>query len=132
MSEAIHQEISIAASPDRVLKILTDGNMFSAATGGAPAVIEPTEGGSFSCFGGMIHGRNIEIVPAQRLVQAWRVKTWDSGLFSIARFELRPEGSGTLIAFDHVAFPAAERDHLASGWHANYWDPIKKYLKQPS
>ncbi len=129
MPEEIHQEVSIAAPPDRVLKVLTDGTEFSAATGGAPAAIDPTEGGSFSCFGGMILGRNIEVVPARRLVQAWRVKTWEPGLYSIARFDLKPQGSSTLIAFDHTAFPPAERDHLATGWYANYWDPLKKYLE---
>ena len=130
MSESIRQEVSIAASPERVFKVLTDGHQFSAATGGAPASIDPTEGGAFSCFGGMILGRNIEIVPAQRLVQAWRVKTWDAGLFSVARFELSPKGAGTLITFEHTGFPAGDRDHLTSGWHANYWEPIKKYLEQ--
>ncbi len=129
MSEAIHQEIKIAASPERILKVLTDSNEFSAASGGAPAVIDANEGGSFSCFGGMIHGRNIEIVAGQRLVQAWRVKNWEAGVYSIARFELMAQESGTLIVFDHTAFPAEHAEHLASGWHTNYWEPIKKYLE---
>ena len=129
MTETIHQEISISASPDRILKVLTGGSEFSAATGGAPASIDSTEGGSFSCFGGMIHGRTIEIVPGRRLVQAWRVKTWEPGVYSIARFDLRGEGSGTLIVLDHTAFPASEQEHLSTGWHTNYWDPLRKYLQ---
>jgi activator of HSP90 ATPase len=128
MTGTIHQEITFSAPPDRVLKVLTEGSEFSAATGGAPATIDPIEGGSFSCFGGMILGRNIEIVPGRLLVQAWRVKTWEPGVYSIARFELRREGAGSLIVFDHTAFPASEGEHLATGWHTNYWDPLKKYL----
>jgi hypothetical protein len=38
--------------------------------------------------------------------------------------------TGTLITFDHTGFPATERDHLASGWYANYWEPMKKYLER--
>ncbi|MDH3209383.1 MAG: SRPBCC domain-containing protein [Burkholderiaceae bacterium] len=132
MPETIHQEVTTSATPERILKVLTDSDEFSAATGGAPAVIDAVEGGAFSCFGGMISGRNIEIVAGQRLVQAWRVKTWPPGIFSIVRFELKPQGADTLIVFDHLAFPATEGDHLASGWHANYWEPITKFLARRS
>jgi activator of HSP90 ATPase len=130
MTETIHQEITFEASPDRVFKALTDGSEFSAATGGAPATITASDGAAFSCFGGMIHGRNIEIVQATRLVQAWRVKTWEPGLYSIARFDLRAQDSGTIIVFDHTAFPPSQGDHLAAGWHSNYWAPLQKYVKE--
>jgi hypothetical protein len=33
-------------------------------------------------------------VPNKLVVQAWRAKTWQEGIHSIVRFELRPEGSG--------------------------------------
>jgi activator of HSP90 ATPase len=61
---------------------------------GAPASGEPSEGASFSLFGGHITGRHVELVPGKRVVQAWRAKTWPEGLYSIVPFELQPEGSG--------------------------------------
>jgi activator of HSP90 ATPase len=122
----IHQEISLPLTPQRIYDALTDAEQFSGMSGGAPTEIEATDGGAFSCFGGMILGRQIEGVPGQRLVQAWRAKTWEPGQFSIARFELKPEGSGTRVIFQHTGFPDGQADHLSQGWHSNYWEPLRK------
>ena len=72
MSDPIHQEIVLSASPERVYQALTDAKQFSAVCGGAPTEISSEAGGAFSCFEGRIEGRNIELVANQRLVQAWR------------------------------------------------------------
>jgi activator of HSP90 ATPase len=125
---AIHQEIVLSASPDRVYAVLTTGAQFSKATGGAPAEIASTEGGAFSQFGGAIHGRHIELVPAERVVQAWRTKMWEPGSYSLVRFTLAPDGKGTKVTLDHAGFPAEQEEHLAAGWHANYWEPFAKFF----
>lgn len=118
----------LEATPARVYRALTDGRQFSEMTEGAPAEIEATIGGAFSCFGGMIFGRNVECVPDERLVHARRVKTWQPGVYSIARFELRPEGGTTRVVLDHAGFPHDQREHLEQGWHANYWDPLRRFF----
>ncbi|MEH7335030.1 SRPBCC domain-containing protein [Neobacillus drentensis] len=128
MGNTIHQEVEFNARPERIYEILTDSKQFSEVTGGAPTDINAEDGGTFSCFGGMILGRNIELVPGVRVVQAWRVMNWPEGLYSIAKFELTEQGSKTKLVFDHVGFPEAEVEHLAAGWGANYWSPIEKYL----
>lgn len=129
MSQHIHQEIVVEAPPARVYEVLTDGAKFSAMSGGAPAQIDARAGGAFSCFGGMIHGHVLEVVPGERLVQAWRVEVWEPGLYSIARFTLRSEGAGTRVVLDHQAFPDGQETHLAEGWHANYWTPLRAALQ---
>ena len=125
MTKTIHQEVVFDASPERIYEALTDANQFSEITG-APTEINPEDGGSFSCFGGMILGRNIELVPGQRIVQAWRVANWPKGVYSIAKFELTKQDSKTLLVFDHIGFPEAEIEHLSAGWGENYWNPLKK------
>ena len=124
----IHQEITLPASPDRVYAVLTDGKLFTAATGGAPAEIGRDEGAAFSLFGGAIHGRVVELVPGKRVVQAWRPRPWPDGHYSLVRFTLTPEGSGTRVALDHTGYPAEQHDHLSAGWPANYFEPLAKYL----
>lgn len=128
MSTAIHQEIVINAPVERVYAALTTADQFSALTGGAPAEIAAEDGGAFSCFGGKVAGRNIELVPNQRLVQAWRVGDWDAGVFTLVRFELSPEGAGTKVVFDQAGVPDAKKSELEGGWHAMYWEPLRKYL----
>jgi hypothetical protein len=56
------------------------------------------------------------------------VVPWPDGIYSIARFELVAQGSGTRIIFDHTGFPPELAEHLASGWTENYWTPLRKYL----
>ena len=124
MTEHIHQEIIYGADPARIYDVLTDAAQFSQMSGGAPTEIDARNGGAFSCFGGMISGRNVECAPDIRLVQAWRVKTWEDGLYSIARYELRAEDGGARVIFDHTGFPASEAEHLDSGWRENYWNPL--------
>jgi activator of HSP90 ATPase len=124
---SIHNEIDFKPSPGRLYEAILDQKQFAAFTG-LPATIDPTPGGAFSQFGGMIVGRNIELVPNRRIVQAWRPGHWDPGIYSIVHFEFNPRGTETTLVFDHTGFPAGEYDHLDFGWHSHYWDPLKKFL----
>ena len=124
---SIHYDIDFKPSPQRLYEAILDQKQFVAFTG-MPATIDATPGGAFSQFGGMIVGRNIELVHNQRIVQAWRPTHWDPGIYSIAHFEFNARGSETTLVFDHTGFPAGEYDHLDFGWHSHYWDPLKKFL----
>ena len=124
---SLHQEIELHATPQRIYGILLSSKEFSAFTG-MPAEIDAKPGGAFSMFGGMIVGRNIELVPNQRIVQAWRPTNWPAGIYSIAKFELKPKGMATTLLLDHSSFPAGDFDHLDPGWYERYWEPLKKYL----
>jgi activator of HSP90 ATPase len=141
--ESIHQEVVFHASPARVYEALTNEKQFdgvvrlSAAMstgkppGAAPTALSTEVGGSFSLFGGHIVGRQIELVPNKRIVEAWRVANWDAGVYSIATFELSAQGADTKLVFNHTAFPAGEAAHLAQGWRTNYWEPLAKFLLAP-
>jgi uncharacterized protein YndB with AHSA1/START domain len=139
-AEAIHQEPVYKASRKRVYEALTDAQQFDKverfsadmqdgkALGAKPTEISRQVGGTFTLFGGHIVGRHLELVPNERVVQAWRVVDWQPGWYSIARFELVEQGSGTKIVFDHTGFPKDLGQHLADGWKAHYWDTLEKYL----
>jgi hypothetical protein len=95
--------------------------------------LKPTEisrkvGGTFTLFGGHIIGRHLELVPFERIVQAWRVVDWGPGWYSIAKFELVEQGADTKIVFDHLGFPKGLGQQLADGWKGHYWDTLRKYL----
>ncbi len=124
---SLHQEAEFKANPQRIYEVLLDSKQFAACTG-MPAEIDPKAGGAFSMFGGMIVGRNVELVPYERIVQAWRPTHWAPGVYSIVRFEFKPHDSGTVVVLDHTGFPEGEYDHLDWGWHNHYWDTLKKYL----
>lgn len=124
----IHQEIDFTASPQRLYQALIDGQKF-AAFSGRHATIDGKAGGTFSLFDGDITGRNIELVPNERIVQAWRASDWPEGVYSIAKFELQTNGPITHLVFEQTGFPEGLHDHLADGWETNYWSLLKKYLQ---
>jgi activator of HSP90 ATPase len=70
-------------------------------------------------------------IPNQRIVQAWRPTHWESGLYSLVKFELKPQASETRIILDHTGFPPGEFESLNTGWKPRYWDPMQKFLAQP-
>jgi activator of HSP90 ATPase len=128
-AKAIHQEEDFKASPQRIYEALLDAKQFSAFSGGRRAEIDRDIGGAFSLFAGHIAGRNLELVPDRRIVQAWRAVAWPEAVYSIVRFELQRRDSGTRIVFDHTGFPSDLAEHLESGWQENYWKPLRKYLR---
>ncbi len=124
----IHQEITIDASPEKIFDLLTISDLFAKCTE-SKAEIDPSVGGKFSCFDGMITGQTIESVPGERLIQAWRAGNWEEGIYSIVRFELcKKSETKTLLIFDHTGYPAEHEGHLIQGWNNKYWTPMKEYL----
>src|SRR5580704_11999742 len=127
----IHQSAYFKVAPEQVYKTLLSSTEFSACTkksfdmfSASSAKIDPVVGGTFSLFDGHIIGRILELVPNQRIVEAWRVVDWPAGVYSIARFDISAEGSGTRVIFEHVGFPEGLKEHLSEGWQQHYWDAM--------
>ena len=68
---------------------------------------------------GSLVGRNAEPVPNQRIVQAWRPASWDPDVYSMVRFEIKGQPSGSTVVLDHTGFP---------GGHARHREPLKRFL----
>jgi activator of HSP90 ATPase len=139
-AESIHQEVVFKASRKHVYEALMEAKQFERVVqlsdarktrmppGAPPTQISPEVGGAFSTFGGMIVGRHIELVPNERIVQAWRPAYWNPGVYSIVKFDLADSGSETKLVLDHRGFPDGDGKSLLDGWNKNYWEPLAKYL----
>jgi activator of HSP90 ATPase len=140
-AKAIHQEVIVKAPRARVYEALMNAQQFDLVeklgvamrtmpkSFAAPTQIDAAEGGTFVLFGGYIFGRNVELVPNERIVQAWREMPWKPGVYSLVRFELLDDGAGTKILFDHTGFPVGDGAELAKGWFENYWHPLRQSLE---
>jgi activator of HSP90 ATPase len=100
------------------------------APGKSSTEISREAGGAISLFGGYVTGRQIELVPNERIVQVWRAGSWDPGSYSLAKFVFTEQGAGAKLVFDHTGFPLGLAEHLAEGWRINYWEPLEKFLAQ--
>jgi activator of HSP90 ATPase len=130
--ERIHQAVVFKAGRKRVYEALTEEKRFAQVMDyimkGAATRISTEVGGAFSLFGGVILGRHVELVPYERVVQAWREKDWPAGVYSVVRFQLNEQGEETKLIFDQTGFPDGAAVHLAPGWWSHYWEPMQKYL----
>jgi activator of HSP90 ATPase len=142
-AESIHQEIIFKATKKRIYDALTDAKQFEqvvhlsdAMKTRMPANAPPTRistdpGGTFSTFGGLIVGMQIDLVPNERVVQAWRPAYWKPGVYSLVKFALADADSVTKLTLDHRGFPDGDGQSLLDGWNKNYWEPLHKFLAQP-
>jgi activator of HSP90 ATPase len=126
-STSLHQEIALKTTPARIYSVLLESKQF-AAFSHEPADIHAEPGGAFSMFGARILGRNVELVPNRRIVQAWRSAGWDPGTYSIVRFDLKEQGTQTRVVLDHTGFPVGAYDSLFAGWKSHYWDPLQLFF----
>lgn len=127
MSTTIRQEVTLSATPEQIYRALMNSSEHSQVTG-APAEVSADEGGTCSWHGGHVTGRNVELVPNKRIVQAWRVQAWDEGVYSLIRYELAAADGATRIVFEQSGHPDGTAEHLESGWHERYWKPLEAYL----
>ena len=129
MATSIRQQVTLKATPQRVYRALMNSREHAAFTANGAAKISAKEGGAFSAHGGYVSGRNIELRPGKRIVQAWRVKRMPESVYSIVRFELNKVRGGTRLIFVQTGLPPEHVGHLSSGWKARYWKPLKAYLE---
>ena len=59
----------------------------------------------------MIVGRNLELIPNQRIVQAWRSEQLESGIiFYCKKFDLKPKGANEIVLIlDHWGYPEEKK-----------------------
>lgn len=128
MTTTFQQTVHLPGTPAQVFRALTDSAQHAAYTG-APAEIDARAGGRFSSHGGQIEGTTLELVPGERLVQAWRPAAWPAGVFSLVRFDLTATDGGTQVVLTHSSVPAGAEEMLQQGWHQHYWSKMPTVLE---
>jgi activator of HSP90 ATPase len=126
----LYQDLEFETGPSHIYEALLDEKQFSVFTR-ARAEISREAGGTFRLFQGRpdrkgVTGFNLELIPNERIVQAWHAGVFASGVYSIVRFQLIPQGTRTRLIFDQVGLAPLP---TATAWSQMYWDPLRKYLQ---
>lgn len=130
MTKSIRQTVFLPAVPGQVYSALLESKQHAQFTG-APAKISAKVGGTFTCYDGYISGVNVELVPARRIVQAWRSQGWPKGCYSLVTFEFAKAPRGTTkLSFAQFGVPAGDVQAKSKGWRTHYWTPLKALLKK--
>jgi uncharacterized protein YndB with AHSA1/START domain len=145
---SIFQQVVIDAYPREVYEVLADAAALSALSGMSGTAAHG-EGAEFTAFDGHVTGRQIELVPGIKIVQAWRFPVWEPGTCTLVRFTLTAEPAGaagpehagggrTLLVIEQHGEPAgadalgchpAWRDHLNEGWPVFYLTPLVRHFE---
>jgi activator of HSP90 ATPase len=120
--------VKFKAAPDCIYDLLADSRKHSAVTG-RKAIISTKVGGTFSTGGDDVTGINVDLVPARRIVQAWRHRSFPEGIFSMAAVTLKPTpDGGTELVLTHRGVPKDLIPEVEQAWRDRYWSRIKAYL----
>lgn len=136
----IKQTVTIPASPKEVYSALMSSVKHTKITG-AKALIGKKKGDPYYTYDGYITGRNIELVPGERIVQSWIAMEdkWPAGHESKITFRLKAKparrgagkvnaGDSTVISFLHEDVPEVIAKNFVTGWKDYYWNPLKAYF----
>ncbi|HXJ04644.1 MAG TPA: SRPBCC domain-containing protein [Candidatus Acidoferrum sp.] len=128
MTPSILQRVKFLASPKMLFEMYMDSKKHSAATG-APAKLSRKVGGAWHAHGGAIGGKNLLIIPEQKIVQAWRATHWEKGESSVLILTFEKVPGGSIVDLVHVGVPQHDQEGVRNGWLKYYWKPWKKYLE---
>ncbi len=86
-------------------------------------------GTDVSAWDGYITGRNLELVPGERIVQSWRTTEFeDEHEDSIITLILEELDDGTLLTLAHANVPDEQTSYELGGWEKHYFEPMKEYF----
>jgi activator of HSP90 ATPase len=96
---------------------------------GSPATASDQAGEPFKAWDGYILGKNLELDPNRRILQAWRTSEFDADQpDSIVEIKLDPSGEGTRVTIRHWNLPEDGMQYR-QGWEEFYFAPMKAFLE---
>jgi len=128
MSFDLTLEFQLSASPERVMKLLTDAALIRKWSG-SDGVVENKEGGKFSMFDGWATGTVIK-TGANELAYTWKTTDWpEETKPSEVHYILKKHDGGTKVTIKHTGLPSEdEMKSHRSGWTDYFFDPMEDYI----
>jgi activator of HSP90 ATPase len=128
MSKDIHQKIFFKAKPHDVYEILMDEEKHAKLTD-STTHLSKIVGEEFAVFDGTITGKNLELIPDQKIIQTWRYDDWPENVYSTITFLFEEKDGGTEMIFTQIGVPDDKYDDISQGWADYYWQPMHEMLE---
>jgi len=129
MAKAFFVSEWFPASPEEIYLAWLDSEGHSKITG-SPARVSSKVNEGFEAWDGYIFGKNLELEPGRRILQAWRTTEFDpSEPDSLVEIVFEPVQNGTKVTLHHSKLPP-HGSQYQQGWIDNYFQPMKEYFKR--
>ena len=121
---------AIPASAQEIYDAWLDSLAHCEMTGGE-ADMSDEIAAEVSAWDGYITGRNLELIPGERIVQSWRTTQFaDEHEDLIITLTFEEADDGTLMTLAHSNVPDEQTSYELGGWQEYYFDPMRKVLWQ--
>jgi uncharacterized protein YndB with AHSA1/START domain len=118
----------LTATPKEIYDAWLSSAKHSKMTGGA-AKASRRLGAEYSAWDGYITGRNVELIPGQKIVQTWRASEFPSDHpDSTITVTLTPLARGTELKLSHAGVPDEQPSYERGGWQRFYFEPMERYF----
>jgi uncharacterized protein YndB with AHSA1/START domain len=119
---------TIPASAQAIYEAWLDSLAHTEMTG-SEAVMSDKVGDEVEAWDGYITGRNLELVPGERIVQSWRTTQFtDEHEDSIITVTLEETEDGTLLTLVHSNVPKEQISYERGAWQKHYFEPMQEYF----
>jgi uncharacterized protein YndB with AHSA1/START domain len=119
---------TLPASAQEIYEAWLDSLAHTEMTG-SDAIQSDELGAEVEAWDGYISGRNLELVPGERIVQSWRTTEFtDEHEDSIITVTLTETDDGTLLTLSHTNVPADQTSYEQGGWEQHYFEPMQDYF----
>ncbi|MDP2388671.1 MAG: SRPBCC domain-containing protein [Bacteroidota bacterium] len=123
--------VTLPVGVSELYKAWLNSKQHTAFTGGE-ANCSAKLNGEFTAWDGYISGKNLELVPDEKIVQEWRAADFAEGDKS-SLLQLRFESAGkgkTKLTLLHSQLPDDLVDSYKKGWGDHYFIPMKSYYSK--
>ena len=98
------------------------------------AVSQPTVGGKYELYGGMIHGEYTKVEDNSSVTMKWRMKDWKDGVFSTVVISFTDLGDDSCeVAVEQTEIPEYDQydkfvhlDNLEGGWRQMVFERMEQ------
>jgi activator of HSP90 ATPase len=128
MQFEISQEFK--TTPQKLYQAWLNSELHTKMTG-SKAIIKGEIGFGFSAWDGYITGKNLELVPNQKIKQAWRTTEFDQNqedsLVEITFEEIKPNLTKLTLKHSNLSI---KDEQYKQGWEDFYFKPMKAYFNK--
>ena len=119
---------TLPASAQEIYEAWLDSLAHTEMTG-SEAIMSDEVGDEVAAWDGYISGRNLELVPGERIVQSWRTAEFsDAHEDSIITVTFEEVAGGTQLTLVHSKVPEEQKSYEEGGWQVHYFEPMKDYF----